>query len=321
MMKIIIYLGSKCNLNCPYCHRESSEKEEHISDELINFLKQGEYSIVFKGGEPTLYMDDIKKVVDNVKAAEFTVHTNGVLLNQYMSYFQEHNFKILISYDGNDIRKFEPFAFLMGYRNIGVSCTLSHKNINIEKILDDFGRYSLFTGSYLFFYPHFVHYTNKDNQEYALTDSEYDSVFEQYKKCLNNYLSDIVRFKIINKRYEGLFKGLRYVLHNDYQYGETFCANSRCLRVDTNGNRFNCLYIRNTILQDDWLECQQNLIDREFPLCKICSVYDMCGAGCVKSLYHDRECRFYKKMYSWFKEWYRKNYLILEGAKDEKRSL
>ena len=52
-----IYLGSKCNMNCAYCHRESSESETGVSDKLLNYIKERKiYRIAFFGGEPTLYM-------------------------------------------------------------------------------------------------------------------------------------------------------------------------------------------------------------------------------------------------------------------------
>ena len=39
-MKLSIYLGSKCNLNCKYCHRIADTTETPVvSDKLINYIK------------------------------------------------------------------------------------------------------------------------------------------------------------------------------------------------------------------------------------------------------------------------------------------
>ena len=64
-MKLSIYLGSKCNLNCKYCHRIADTTETPVvSDKLINYIKSisnDKLTIKFMGGEPTLYFDNIKQ--------------------------------------------------------------------------------------------------------------------------------------------------------------------------------------------------------------------------------------------------------------------
>lgn len=58
--KITIYLGSKCNLNCAYCHREPDKNEHGITDDLLKLIDDYQpQEIRFLGGEPTLYMDDM----------------------------------------------------------------------------------------------------------------------------------------------------------------------------------------------------------------------------------------------------------------------
>lgn len=315
MEEIVIYLGSKCNLDCSYCHREVSDVETAISKELLFYLKDRECIISFKGGEPTLYMDDIKKVVDASAKASFVITTNAVLLEQYIDYFEKHKFTIFISYDGdnNKIRGFDPFTKLLNYPWIGISSTLYHGNIDLEKILDNFAEKSFIIGRPLSVYPHLVHYTNSKNREYALTDEDYCSVLEQYKKCIGRYINDILKFSTINLRYRGLYLSLRKRLENCYEFGETSCASKNIRRVDTVGKRYTCLYIRDTLLSDDnWLELQKDIIRSKYPKCESCSVYDMCGAGCIKSLSHVGECKFYRELYTWFKDIYFQNKDVLE---------
>mgnify|MGYP003156255155 FL=1 len=121
-------------MNCPYCHREIAESEIGISDKLLEFLKKRRCTITFKGGEPTLYMDDIKKVVNAADKAVFEISTNGMFLEKYIEYFRKHQFKIFISYDGdnNRVRGFDPFTKVLNYPWLGVSSTLSHGNTDVD---------------------------------------------------------------------------------------------------------------------------------------------------------------------------------------------
>ncbi|WP_455655887.1 radical SAM protein [Phascolarctobacterium sp.] len=315
MQEIVIYLGSKCNLDCPYCHREASEHEAGIADELLNYLKDRECIIAFKGGEPTLYMDDIKKVVAEAAKAKFRISTNAVLLDRYLDYFREHEFEICISYDGETaVRGYDPFTKLINYPWLYVSTTLHHGNTNIEKLLDDLADKSLVVGHYLNFYPHLVHCTNERNKGYALTDEDYNSIADQIKAGILKYLADIVRYGTVNRRYRSLYLMLKGKLECGYSYGETFCANQNTQRVDTAGHRYNCLYIRDVELGADWQEQQKQVIASLASGCADCPVYDMCGAGCVKSLQHDKECAFYRDLYGWFKEFYDRNQDALESV-------
>ena len=84
-MQITIYMGSRCNLNCAYCHREADANETKISSELFGKLQNvDDLTVKFMGGEPTLYLDEIKKVVKAVPKAKFIICTNGVNLDKYV---------------------------------------------------------------------------------------------------------------------------------------------------------------------------------------------------------------------------------------------
>ena len=40
MEAISIYLGSKCNLNCAYCHREADANETGVTGKLLQLLDE-----------------------------------------------------------------------------------------------------------------------------------------------------------------------------------------------------------------------------------------------------------------------------------------
>lgn len=313
--EITIYLGSKCNLNCPYCHKENSENESSVSEELLQSLKNKECTIYFKGGEPTLYIDQIKKIVKAANWAKFEITTNGVLLEKYQEYFKEHNFTVNISYDGNNntVRKYDPLNKKIDYDNIKISCTLYHNNADLKNIINNFLEKSITTGKYLPLFPHIIHCTNKQNKKYALNDEEFNNIFIQYKELLNEYLADYLKYNILNRKYKSLYMGLKSKLNRKFIFGETMCANRNNIRINCSGEQYNCLYIRDTVLsKDNWLNKQKALIRQKNSKCEFCDVYDICGSGCIKSIFHSQECNFYYSLYSWFKKFYNENKEIFD---------
>ena len=124
----VIYLTTKCNMNCSYCYeKEVREKENFIHKDLtiedINvFLKEIEIrensynsTIVIMGGEPFLKFNLIEYIIEYCKKSQkpfgwgISIVTNGTLLNhENISYLQK-NLKdnqsncvvsLEVSYDG-----------------------------------------------------------------------------------------------------------------------------------------------------------------------------------------------------------------------------
>ena len=87
-MNYHIILTRRCNLNCVYCHggeETGPETEVQYSlDELASFLEKDRTptTLLFYGGEPTLRIPLMKKVMDRFPDARFMIQTNGLLLNK-----------------------------------------------------------------------------------------------------------------------------------------------------------------------------------------------------------------------------------------------
>ncbi|MDR3048158.1 MAG: radical SAM peptide maturase, partial [Bacteroidales bacterium] len=144
-----------CNLDCEYCifgkyylnKREEYKPIKLTSETAIKILNRviplwnsslnssfdKKLSIGFYGGEPLLNVCFIEKVVEYLKQSslidmnfiEFTMTTNGILLDKYISFLVENNFFIKISLDGgketdNSYRKFKngQSAYKNIYNNI-----------------------------------------------------------------------------------------------------------------------------------------------------------------------------------------------------------
>lgn len=303
-MQVTIYMGSKCNLNCTYCHREAEENEQSVSSTLLENLKKTDnLTVKFMGGEPTLYMEDLKKVVEAVPKAKFVICTNGVDLKKHLPFFKQYDFLICISFDGgkNSERDYDPFTQRLNYPKIAVSTTIHHGNVDFKKVIKSFAEKERIIGRRLSFFPHFAHATNSANNEYALSLGDAEYILKQYKEMVGAYMKQRFKYGIRNIRYEGMFFGLLKRYESNFSYGETYCVNKNLLKCNTQGKCFTCLYIRDNKLTENWQAEQQKILEEHFPECKRCPVYFMCGGGCLKSKSRDIECYLSRELFKWFK--------------------
>ncbi len=322
MRRATIYMGSKCNLNCKYCHREYNGKEiqteagsKRLIEKLANFKPD---EIKFMGGEPLLYFDKIVEIVNCFSDAEFIISTNGVLLDRYKEFIKQHKITVVLSYDGTDtaMRGYDALSKPLDYGLLGISCTLYHGNTDLRRIYANFAKKEQITGCRLPFYPHIMHVTNQTNKAFALTKEDYDSLIAQQKDIMGEFLDFYRSTGNPLHKYLPLFMHLTRAYKRGYEWGETYCINQDRMKLDLNGNEYTCLYMRDDLLED---ESHKACLETMFPNCKTCSVYSMCGAACIKSKEHELECYYYKQLYSWFSEWYEANAGMLTRITDGER--
>ena len=301
--RLTIYMGSACNMDCKYCHREPDVLEgfRGISPKVLDAVRgRDDLIIKFMGGEPTLYMDDIKKVVEAAPDCEFAIATNGIDLDKYLPYFQEHNFLVVLSYDGGaaDLRGYDPLTKVIDYPFISISTTLYHGNTDFETIFRNFAAKERIVGRTLTFFPHIMHVTNPENEQYALTLEDYESIIKQMEAYTTKALDIWERYGVRDRRYEGILNFFTRREEMAFEQGETYCSNKDLIKIDTAGRRHPCQYIRDMTLGENWLEEQKDLL---MPKCRNCPVYDMCGGACYVSTERILECYFYRTLFQWWK--------------------
>ena len=110
---LTVFLGDACNLSCVYCNatRARDAKKFNVEstlaaiDSIIERYHVTHISF-FANGEPLLYFDALKKIVEfaeNRGIKSFYVVTNGVLGNhteEYVKFLVQHNIYTQISIDG-----------------------------------------------------------------------------------------------------------------------------------------------------------------------------------------------------------------------------
>ena len=80
--KVYVELSRICNAKCTFCRNESFEKSDYDLDKIIKTLdlvKNYINAIVIGGGEPTLRLDDVKKLKESIISDKLDWHlfTNG----------------------------------------------------------------------------------------------------------------------------------------------------------------------------------------------------------------------------------------------------
>lgn len=319
MKALTIYLGSKCNMNCAYCHRVASEKERVDTGALISCIRERGYDRVsFFGGEPLLYMDAIKTLVAALPNVRWRLITNGTLLKEHLPFLIEHKFILGLSNDGaehslrGDDGLNDPLGTVLP--GIGVSSTLYHGNTNVKGILRAIRQKGKKLGLDLHTMPHLMHYTSETNAPMKLTASDIDSLVEQFKEIIVEFVDGYKRYGVINGVYQPVFNWFLALNRRGFSFGETYCSNARLHKCDATGQMFDCLYVRDfPVTPETLMQRQGEWLRAHYPQCETCEVYGACGGACVKSLEHGQECRFYKSLYTWFKRFYAENEAALKG--------
>ncbi len=105
-MLYIVFLTGVCNLNCRYCGGTIPEEVmpheiEYSIDELKKFISQDPEAIVaFYGGEPTLRLSTMQRMMDELPAKRFVVQSNGFFLHKIPYGYLNRLDSILVSIDG-----------------------------------------------------------------------------------------------------------------------------------------------------------------------------------------------------------------------------
>ncbi len=128
--QVVFEVTDSCNLDCRYCgygefysdydRRGNKKLDIRSAKQLLNYLAELWNSslnhsrdrtifISFYGGEPLLNFPFIKAIVETIEQFSsrhnrfaFSMTTSALLLEKYMDFLVEKNFKLLLSLDGNE---------------------------------------------------------------------------------------------------------------------------------------------------------------------------------------------------------------------------
>lgn len=107
-MDYTISITNKCNLRCSYCYERHLNTEygsitPQIMHKITDFInrRNDAGTVYLFGGEPLLYKEEVKYFCENLKAKQFVITTNGILLDEvFIKWCVERNVIINMSHDG-----------------------------------------------------------------------------------------------------------------------------------------------------------------------------------------------------------------------------
>ena len=196
-----IYLGSKCNANCTYCHRDITN-DVSLSDQFLQNISNNNQlrKIKFFGGEPTLYLSEMQSIINALpnKDVRKWISTNGLLLtdDKVFDFIINNNIIVTVSYDGSrGLRQYKNIfdnenhlKKLQQLDRIDTSTTIFKDNVlYFTDLLKEFDELSRKTKKNITLYPHFMHCLDKSEQtlHLGLTTNHIEKYLKQYKKYVS----------------------------------------------------------------------------------------------------------------------------------------
>lgn len=304
--KLSIRLGNSCNLSCPHCHR--NRLEFSFDKEIIPHIKEKyvDYGIRFSGGEPLLYMDVIRKLLQALgKDFDYGLVTNGTLLTEeIVDIFNAYDVNTIVSFDGfSGDRDYSNVRFdLLGrIKRHGMACLTYKGNMDFGKISNDIAilkkRYKLFDSFPANgFIPNFLHETTNTNVE--VTE---EMLVEYVKQKIKN-----LEIELILQKGEANLQYYPYSRHfvelfKESKYPATVrCCNPEHINMTLDGRFLLCPYgsrfIGDIKTGIDWKKVADEIPGR----CKNCTLWNRCKNYCVANV-TNHECYITKVLYKNFK--------------------
>lgn len=318
---INIKLGGKCNLHCKYCH---ALKDEYNFDErILPKIKELKPKLInFSGGEPLLYWEWIKKIVNYIGPIEkgYSIVTNGTLVNDEIVEFANKNvIRISLSFDGvigcRDASIPPNYMKLSKLNRLGLALTFYKENS--ERFTEVISELNMLTRKFKLprnmsgrIMPNYVHSTKFTGPQ---SDMEVAKRYVEYVCTMLEY--DIRSYKLYNTK--PFFTGTIYEkFYSIKELKGVRCCNSCGFSIYPNGNITSCSYIGEiigNIITDDVSKIDWDKIREEHlrPQCKTCKINKVCNNFCHANI-TDEECYISQKIYNHFDKLVKKYNLTIE---------
>ena len=308
-----LVMGEKCNLDCKYCKQHKNGiKKETLSDENLSILteyireqaeREGFYKIMFYGGEPLIYWEEILRVIRATKEIEglrYGMVTNALLLDEEkieVIKSLEGKFTFAVSWDGRNSTKSRGFDAWKERKEVlkktpymsTISGVLSTENY-IKDYLDDceelIEEYAEAQG----IIPSIVIETitsNMPNEKVAYVD--YENLTRQSEEIWKEYLKGDKL--AVNAYMENIFDKIKRK-EDKYSGPDCGCCGTGVIDVDLSLNIYSCHCFFNEKKIGAWntpeIELEKHFkpyLDRHFKRytdkCHNCPIEAICDSGCT----------------------------------------
>lgn len=324
---LYVLLGPACNMHCRHCsqlpiklNKMPTECLENVVQWIRTLSVSGNKRIYFWGGEPLLYLSEIKIIVNrlNGRNFKFAMTSNGLLLTkEVVSWLNENNIEYVLSYDDPNptaMRSNEPSPEnckeFLSLSNRKICTVTAGVNCNIEE-------------SITWLENKFPNTTIVSGLIQIISDIPADTYAFDFDKCMNGL--DISAQKIVNgqdlygnrlnfwrRKIERLGRYIEYkdVIHQQLvgTPRPTCGSGQTSMSIDLHGNVYPChnssICVGNisenpTEIWEKTNEVWKKLIP---PNCFNCEQLDICRTRCaIAQLSADRQeytqCSAFLKKY------------------------
>lgn len=314
-------LGNGCNMSCKYClqhplvHHQLTGSIDPVIYDFIREVKEenGDESLrlQFYGGEPLLYFENIKEIVERTKylGIGYSIITNGrAMTDKMVDFFNENEFSVTISWDGPHVletRGFDSFSLenpalrrrLLRIERLGLSAVLSAKAYPKE-VLEAFQEIS---DQYYKLHKYGV-YLNCDEifdtglPDKSLLDVDYARARQEMAEMTKSYIQSFINKD--QKKEDYTKNAFIQSMHNTLKgYCEAngkvsmelaSCGNGfRVLNMDLSGNLYPCHNTSESIghINDNYFDYFRKVLKGDQTRfrkesCKDCIAVPFCRGGC-----------------------------------------
>lgn len=313
LKQINLMLGTACDRHCDYCLQYSdntvANKKANIDEfvsKLVNILPK-EYSIAMWGGEPMVYFDKIKRIVELLKKynkipKRIGITTHGrTLTEEYVDFANVNkNVWTAVSCHGYDFTD-DQLDRIFKLENFSFSELIYHGQVNTDHARDFtyrlMDKYEIFPHVWL----HFVKATDHCDKSFYLTREDVDELCDHLIKDVfpRATLGDIYSQWLLNQLQ-------REQIQRASKSKGAMCVNQDTLSVDLHGNIYNCHHnydssnIVGNILKKIIPIYSGNNVPLKYFLskeCQSCECLNECRGGCYMSNNHEIDCYLQKRLY------------------------
>lgn len=309
---IYLMMGFNCNFRCRHCIQDScntSIQKNNISKDVIDYLNRlinirptsyDKITIMFWGGEPLIYWNTIKDVIDIFHDKfSYSMVTNGSLLTQdKVDYINKYQIKVALSYDGKNTDKVRMVNVLQDKDKLELFKQIKNKSICAVS--------SAYNYDYQELYNHIDELIDTeipvDIEQFRVTwdmpKDLYDIDLVEYRDKLHE-LAIQAKEDILNVKYSRpvsfFLKHLWGLCYTDKMYSLKCGQMYNKLNIDLQGNIYSCHNLCNPIgtVRDDRVSLvnkQDRWVSDNLPTnCKNCKYYIVCNGGCPNELIKDGE--------------------------------
>ena len=308
LKRLLLKLGTACNLGCPHCHQVQKNFEEHPG--LIDWIKeQGFDRITFSGGEPLMYFDLIKRIMTEVgPEPTYRMMSNGTLLTKEVAdFFNAYKMQYTISYDGKcggrDLTvpiQWKNAKYLN--KPLGMCTIFSDPSFSFRAFAKDAAEVIKSNDIDCWTYPDFlkinwIHQT-KDAPNEEFTQEVADRFIEQAKLQLDKAFYCLSVGELNGRVVQNLVR--RWYAKSAAKHGPA-CCNEVITNLNLDGTIMKCPYgteVIGTIDNPPGNEVFDSFVPEK---CKDCEHWDICHCECVASV-TGLDCHVNRTMIPYVKE-------------------